>query len=319
MQVWAEEYSDRSGPEVTIDLDGTDLGASRICDNSSEYDPVEVAIMSRDFYKYEAKRMQDRYTYQCMMGDTTREVIQIDVVEQTLAVIVNETGIAADCIDITGGLTTDQLRWIYSSLKPKQLKETGWKAHSIPGTDRDRNTHLWSELSSDSTDACADVEIKIAGLKSPTTAHNYFKDTIFLDDDEVVDEKRPDIYFEGKQKKILNYVSNNGEAIAFVKYPDLEIEKDNLRIVKISTCNNKKCPTEQFLEPTTKKYPLSRMVQMNVLSSAARLVLQFIEFGMMSLMYEAIGEQKMKVMGLTGLPKWKRMLMMERLKKAIDL
>ena len=79
--------------------------------------------MSRDFYEYEAKPMQNNYTYQCMMGDTTREVVQIDAVEQTLAVIVNETGIAADCLNIMGGLTADQLRWIYSSLKLKQLKK----------------------------------------------------------------------------------------------------------------------------------------------------------------------------------------------------
>ena len=134
--------------------------------------------MSRDFYEYEAKPMQNNYTYQCMMGDTTREVVQIDAVEQTLAVIVNETGIAADCLNIMGGLTADQLRWIYSSLKLKQLKKIGWKPNAIPGNDRNRKTHLWSELSSNSENACAAIEIKIAGHRRSTNAYEYFKDTI---------------------------------------------------------------------------------------------------------------------------------------------
>jgi len=128
-------------------------------------------------------------------------------------------------------------------------------------------------------------------------------------DDEAIDER----YFTGKKGKILDYVSNNGEAIAVVKYPEYEMDKDNLRIVKISTCKELMCAKEGSLEPTSKNYPLSRMVQMNVLDSVTSSVLQFITFGIMSLMYKGSGRRKMKNMGLTKLPMSEMVQMMNRL------
>merc|ERR1711988_995334 len=114
--------------------------ASRICattdddddDGTSSSSPVEVAIMSRDFYhdteavpivEEEDDDDDDGFTYRCVMGDntttilmTTRTVTQIDLSVRAVALVVNATGVASDCLDaLGGGLTTHQLRWVYSN------------------------------------------------------------------------------------------------------------------------------------------------------------------------------------------------------------
>eukprot|EP00957_Ditylum_brightwellii_P043276 3279504-Ditylum_brightwellii.AAC.1 len=60
-----------------------------------------------------------------------------------------------------GGLTFDQIRWIYSSFSEAELVQGGWDPSSVKNSDNDPSTHLWSELDS----RCAPVEIHITGDK----------------------------------------------------------------------------------------------------------------------------------------------------------
>lgn len=60
-------------------------------------------------------------------------------------------GSAASCMEIMGGLTTDQLRWIYSDLSMSELKGFKWDQNSVPFSDGDDSTHLWSELNENCT------------------------------------------------------------------------------------------------------------------------------------------------------------------------
>lgn len=103
--------------------------------------------MSRQWKDTEAEKQADGYTYNCLIGDTTRSAIQIDVAIDGLSVVVKSGGAAAGCLDKLPGLTIDQLRWIFSSYTDSELTATGWDAAAaIPNSDNDENTHLWSEL-----------------------------------------------------------------------------------------------------------------------------------------------------------------------------
>ena len=66
------------------------------------------------------------------------------------------------CMVILGGLTLDQLRWIFSNYTEAELIATGWDPSSLANSDGNDATHLWSELS----DSCAGAEIKIVGADS---------------------------------------------------------------------------------------------------------------------------------------------------------
>lgn len=48
---------------------------------------------------------------------------------------------AAWCIELLGGLTVHQLRWIYTSLPESQLDHSGWDVNSVPFSDGDDSTH----------------------------------------------------------------------------------------------------------------------------------------------------------------------------------
>lgn len=101
--------------------------------------------------------------YQCKLGDTTRKVAQVQVATDGLTLAVKKDSAADKCIQILGGLTLDQIRWMYSSLNEVQLESGGdWDPESIPFSDGLANTHKWNELS----DECADAEILISGADS---------------------------------------------------------------------------------------------------------------------------------------------------------
>jgi hypothetical protein len=58
---------------------------------------------------------------------------------------------AAVCMEMMGGLTIDQLRWAYSDLSIVELKGFNWDPNSVPFSDGDDSTHLWSELNENCT------------------------------------------------------------------------------------------------------------------------------------------------------------------------
>ncbi len=59
----------------------------------------------------------------------------------------SKDGVAAQCLKLLGGgLSKDQLRWMYSSLSVNELIAEGWDPSSVPFLDEDDDTHLWSEM-----------------------------------------------------------------------------------------------------------------------------------------------------------------------------
>ena len=100
--------------EITVEGGGSSNGAGRVCGEEERGTPVDIGDMSREWKDTEAVE-RDGYVYECLVGDTTRSAIQVDVAIDGLTVAVSHDGYASDCIALLGGLTTDQLRWIFSS------------------------------------------------------------------------------------------------------------------------------------------------------------------------------------------------------------
>lgn len=79
---WAAAYMELC-PEttVTVESGGSSAGAGRVCDNPERGEAVDIGNMSRDWKTSEARELQDGYTFDCLMGDTSRTAIQVDVSE----------------------------------------------------------------------------------------------------------------------------------------------------------------------------------------------------------------------------------------------
>lgn len=138
---------------------GSSCGARRVCDQRRDTDGIalDVGDMSRD-WKVPAEATSDNgYLFKC--ASSNREVIQVDVALDGLSIVVATGGVAFDCIQRMGGLTMDQLRWIFTGYSESQLQANGWSASSIPNSDGNSSTHLWSELNS----GCEATEILISG------------------------------------------------------------------------------------------------------------------------------------------------------------
>jgi ABC-type phosphate transport system substrate-binding protein len=160
--LWAEGYSAIcTGTEITVESGGSSAGAARVCADETSGTPVEIGDMSRPWKDTEATAAGDG-VYNCVVGDTSRSAIQIDVAIDGLSVATQTGGAGNLCIESLGGLTTDQLRWIFSSYGEVALIASGWDVSALANSDGDDTTHLWSELSAD----CPAVEIMISGPDS---------------------------------------------------------------------------------------------------------------------------------------------------------
>jgi len=78
-ELWAAEYMLRCpSTNVTVEGGGSSDGAGRVCGEEERGEPVQIGSMSRG-WKEEEATSQDGHTYNCVVGDTTRSAIQIDV------------------------------------------------------------------------------------------------------------------------------------------------------------------------------------------------------------------------------------------------
>ena len=77
-EAWAEAYMEMC-PNVTVTVEsgGSSVGAGRVCNNPDRGEAVDIGNMSRDWKTSEASR--DGYSLQCLVGDTDRKAIQLDV------------------------------------------------------------------------------------------------------------------------------------------------------------------------------------------------------------------------------------------------
>lgn len=162
-RVWAAMYE--IGCDTTtfsVEGGGSSSGAGRVCGNLDRGDPVEIGNMSREWKDSEGVSSDD-FLFQCRAGDTTRSVGKVPVAVDGVTVAAAKGGPAEECLNILGGLTLDQLRWIFSDLSSEALDaDPTWDPSSVPHSDGLDYTHLWNELHED----CEASEIRIAGADS---------------------------------------------------------------------------------------------------------------------------------------------------------
>ena len=171
-EAWAEYYSEACpGTTITVEGGGSGAGAGRVCANSEKGTAVDIGDMSRDWKSSEATRGDDGYTMSCLKGDTSLEARQIVVAYDGLSVVVKKGGAAETCVNGMGGLTVDQLRWIFSAETAAEMTAAGIDVSAaVPNSDGDDTTHKWSELSSD----CPDAAINLAYPDADSGTYEYF-------------------------------------------------------------------------------------------------------------------------------------------------
>lgn len=171
----------------------------------------------------------------------------------------------------------------FSSYSEEELEATGWDPSSIPFSDGDPNTHLWSELH----DGCEAVEILISGPDDQSGTYEYFKETVVtdLDEGETFAQNRPTGYFNSALDELLiKYVEENGSAITYFGYAYFAEFQDRLDAVAVQNgVGNLVTPTEETISDGSYE-PLSRSIYMNLLNDKKALqdTRPFAQFGFAS-------------------------------------
>lgn len=142
--MWSELY--KLGCPLSVELvgGGSSVGAGRVCADSEKGEAVDIGNMCRGWKKGLEADERDGFIYDCLKGSQKRSAIQVDIALDGITGILPRKGTAYDCLQILGGLSIDQLRWIYSNYSDTELLETGWDALSLKNSDNDPATHLWS-------------------------------------------------------------------------------------------------------------------------------------------------------------------------------
>jgi len=286
---WAASYLELCpGTNVTVDweLFGSTTGAKRVCAVSG-YKPIEIATMTRLFKDPSVAQVgynvtdaegilqPDGYTYKCVIGDTSRSVAVFPAFYDAVVLIVKSDSAVADCIKtLGGGLTMDQIRWLFSNFTEAQLKASKWSAESLTNSDGSDKTHLWSELDS----SCPDIEVETAGTDTVgrlSGEAEYFQRSFFPGF-----KGGPPLYSSAEglrssyeshidHHEVNSHILETDGAIAFNSYQTaLSAVDSGVMLVPIKASSS-----AAYISPTTETIqdlsyqPLSRLAYMNLLTS----------------------------------------------------
>jgi ABC-type phosphate transport system substrate-binding protein len=261
-----------------------------------------VGTMSRQWRGSEASTV-DNWNFNCKLGDTTRKVKRVEVAVDGITVVVKKNGIGDKCVTALGGLTQNQLRWIYSSYTIAQLLQSNWKNELVAG----KTDNLWSTLST----KCESSEINLSGPDPLSGTFEYFRDNILTDFEkgETFDTSGLRKYFNStKDEVIANYVIADASAIGYFGYSYYAENTATLSSVPIQ---NK---AGDFIDPdpvnilSNDYNPLSRRIFMNVLTSKLDSIRPYLEYG-----YSVQGNQDLKDIKVDNIPKASQIQMLSRL------
>jgi phosphate transport system substrate-binding protein len=283
-QIWSQIYQIGCEVEFAVEGGGSSDGAGRVCGNPERGTPVKIGDMSRQWKESEAKvSSANGYVYNCVEpGDTDRSAIQIEVAIDGLTMAVQEGGTAWECIQLLGGLTIDQLRWIYSNYNDLTLEETGWDPESLKDSDYNSQTHLWSELDG----RCARLEIRIAGADDQSGTYEYFLETVLQDHEngERFGLARPGFGYENSEddEALVAYLQEFGEAISYFGYAYYYANQDLVSPVPIQNADGAYVVPDTDTVGDGSYNPLARRIYMNLLNDrdALKETVPFVKFGL---------------------------------------
>ena len=211
-EAWVDDFNSAfncptDGSGLTVVGGGSSAGARGVCgiprtaaERGDDFDEQvsEIGNMSREWKvgnTQEATTPEEDYIYHCNANN--REAIQLDVAIDGLSIAVLAGSAAANCVAALGGLSMDQLRWMYSNQPLSILQQSGGfdAAVHLPGSDGDDDTHLWRELADPSVpaevNACPEVEILPSGADQNSGTFDYFKEVTFEDFNPIGSEDFP--------------------------------------------------------------------------------------------------------------------------------
>ena len=223
---------------------------------------------------------------------------------------------AAQCIELLGGgLSKDQLRWIYSAFSFRQLIAYEWDPSSVPFSDDDDSTHLWSELHEN----CTNTEILVAFEEAGAgyvDAMDYLYDHIIKSPGETA--RTSQLSNLTSSEALSDYMQANGGAIAIFHLHDtLSQEFQSRGLLNIGIMNR----DGDVIKPSSKTfdsetYPLLKKVTIGLVREAEALnsTRPFLEFG-----YSADGTEILKGLGYWPIEEWKKHAVYTRLGSRLGL
>jgi ABC-type phosphate transport system substrate-binding protein len=286
------------GAAGSIDDTSSSEGARFVCDQNEEA-TVDIGTMDRDWIMFNeataASNQNGQLDGQFECADSDKQVLQVHVATQALSVVTSLQGTAFDCLQHLGGLTLEELRWIFSSLSEQELINDG--VEGVPSnSDGSNATHLWSELdigNENGTRICQDEEILLAGPEEMSFEYNFMSRLLFNQGlGETIDTSRETSdysYFSSSVPPyIVDYLVSNGNAIAFLPYGFAIEHKNMLAITPLSekmNVNNGPNPPKVMPDPISVeagRYPLAQTLYMNLNMNEASLAhsLPYMEFGL---------------------------------------
>jgi ABC-type phosphate transport system substrate-binding protein len=262
--------------------------ARLVCGQNEEASAIDIGTMDRDWlFPVEAAASNQNGQFEC--ADSGKQVLQVHVATQALSVVASLQGSAFACLEHLGGLTMDELRWIFSNLSEQELMNDG--VVGVPSnSDGNAETHLWSELdvgNENGTSLCPDEEILLAGPEEMSLEYNFMSRLLFNQGiGETIDRSRETSdysYFSSSVPQyIIDYLAENGNAIAFLPYGIATANKNMLATAHLSDNAN---PPQVMPDPASLDaghYPLVQALYMNLNMNAANLAysLPYMEFGL---------------------------------------
>lgn len=317
---WATGYMAKcAGAFVNVTGGGTSVGAGRVCGQASRGSAVDIGTMSRNWrlgapgVTPEASTT-DNINYQCIIGNATRKVKQIAVALDGISIAMVAGGLGSQCIRKVGGLTTGQLRWMYSNFTDAQLASTGFVASTeLPNQDVNATSRNWDEIDA----RCPKSNIVISGPDSLSGTQDFFREAILTAGiSESITTARSGGYFNSADDKVLvQFVETSseqtyGDAVCYFGFSYYLAEGAFLYGSPIkNTAGVLVAPTRTNIEDDSYN-PLGRRIFMNVLDTPDSLLksLPYIKFGLSN-----TGTQFTEDSGLVPLPLAQRTLNLQKI------
>ena len=225
----------------------------------------------------------------CLAGDTTRQALQIQVAVDGLSVVTKTGGAAQTCIASMsgGGLTVEQLRWVFSAESLAEVATAkGVAASEITPNDDGDAVKEWSDLSSNS--ACISSQIDLAYPDGESGTYEYFLEAVL--------HEAPAGFATGQQSAddnvLVNELVQNGDSIGYFGYAYYVENQDTLSAVPVkNSAGDYVSPTSTSVQDGTYN-PLSRPMFMNLHAADASLAKSapFLEFGLFTQGGDALTE-----------------------------
>jgi len=301
-KAWGDVYS-QSCPSFKLELEEdtwSDAGA-RVCDNHLQHSAVHVAGMAGKFFRPQASTI-DGWKYDCYSSD--RQTKTIKIADEGVGIVTSYGGSeeavesatadefaagwhiaqsAQSCIQkLGGGLTMDQLRWIFSSKSLDALAAEGMNVEKVvPHYDGRDDTHLWSELHAN----CSATPILLAGIDQSLhhgEAEAYLRSHVLFGQNE--DIRQDAFQTFPTLKDFAEFLEQNENAIGYTSIGDFIFASQDLVIVAPVAIQSRAgayvLPSpEAFLEGN---YPLSDRVTVGLWNTPEVMAIMrpFLRFGL---------------------------------------